>query len=256
MSDEEWADSPGLAAARASAAEINQRYWEWYEQQHAEPNAQPFGGSDLSPEERRALISATAARDEFTEDPRAAFEERLRLEALRQERELLVMLGEKSLEDLPTAVRRLYRQNPNNASIRALYEATMREIHERAEDKLRGALLPAVDRMIDLMDCGDEKVELRAATYVFERLAGKVPDVIEHRQDQPFQVVLERVVAGPRMAAERLSLPTAVDGAIEGEIVSERRSEPKPVVMGSLAAMIGDDWAEERALMREWLSKD
>lgn len=248
---EEWADSPVMANFRSHAEQVKKTYWERYENRHAEPDARPWAAS-LTAEDRRALIAATADQDEFTEDPRAAFEEKLRLEALRQEKELLTMMGEASLQDLPSAVRALYRQNPNNASIRALYEATMREIHERAEDKLRGALLPAVDKMIDLMDCGDEKTELRAATYVFERLAGKTPDVIEHRQDAPFQVMLERVVSGPRIVAERLALASAVDTPIEGEIVAERISAPKTgVELVSEVRRLGDDgWDEEMALMR------
>lgn len=262
MSEDEWPDSPGLAAHQKSVAEISRKYWDWYERQHADPNAPlaDWEAPGLTPEERRALIWAAADRDEFEEDPKAAFEEKLRLEALRQERELLVMLGERSLESLPAAVRKLYRQNPNNPSIRALYEATMKEIHERAEDKLRGALLPAVDKMIDLMDCGDEKVELRASTYVFERLAGKTPDVIEHRQDQPFQVVLERVVAGPRVLAERLALPDAGDGPLDAEIVSERISAPRTSqelterirAFTDPSVPADEDWAEERAMIRAW----
>lgn len=179
-----------------------------------------------SPEERRALIARYAAEDEIEEDP--AFAERTRdeLAALRAEKELVSMLGTRSFDTLPAAVRKLYRSNPNNPSIKALYDATLRELYERTDDMMRGALLPAVERMLDLVDSDDEAIALRAATYVFERLRGKTPDVVEHRQDAPFQVVLSRLVSGPRIAAERVSALEPGAEPLDAEIVAESESEP------------------------------
>lgn len=180
-----------------------------------------------TPEERRALIAKYAAEDEIEEDPEFAERTRDELAALRAEKELVTMLGTRSFETLPAAVRKLYRSNPNNPNIKALYDATLRELYERTDDMMRGALLPAVERMLDLVDSDDEAIALRAATYVFERLRGKTPDVVEHRQDAPFQVVLSRLVSGPRIAAaesERLDRPAE---PIDAEIVAETNSGPK-----------------------------
>lgn len=184
---------------------------------------------DMTPEERRELIRAYAEEDEIDEDPDWAERERDEIALIRAEKELVTMLGTRSFDTLPAAVRKLYRQNPNDPSIRGLYDATLRELYERTDDKLRGALLPAVDKMVDLIDSKDPAIAFRAATYVFERLRGKTPDVIEHRQDKPFQVILERIVSGPRMAAsERTALPGSED-AIEAEVVAETHTAPRQV---------------------------
>lgn len=180
-----------------------------------------------TPAERRALIARYAAEDEIDEDPDLADRTRDELAALRAEQELVTMLGQRSFDTLPAAIRKLYRSNPNNPSIRALYDATLRELYERTDDMLRGSLLPAVERMVELVDSDDEAIALRASTYVFERLRGKTPDVVEHRQDKPFQVVLERLVSGPRIAAaERTALEQAAE-PIDAEIVAETTTAPR-----------------------------
>jgi len=198
---------------------------------------------DMTPEQRRARIRELADEHEIEEDPRASERAMLELRALRDEEMFASELSKSSFVALPTAVRRLYRQNPNNPRIRALYDQVMQELYERADDTLRAALLPAVDKMVDLMDCGDAKTEFRAATYVFERLRGKTPDVLTVSQDKPFQVILERVTAGPRMLAPA---PTADDAAtepLEAEIVAETISGPRTA---------DGLYVEEEALAEMW----
>lgn len=182
---------------------------------------------DMTPEERRELIARYAAEDEITEDPAIAERTRDELAAVHAEKELLHMLGTRSFETLPAAVRKLYRSNPNNPSIRGLYDATLRELYERTDDMLRGSLLPAVERMVELVDSDDEAIALRAATYVFERLRGKTPDVIEHRQEAPFQVIFERLASGPRIAADGRTALEGPETPIDAEIVSEEPSAPE-----------------------------
>lgn len=206
-----------------------------------DPEVDPLGRVAPYPGETHAAACRRWAReDEIEEDPELARRATFEIAALRDEELLVSELAQRSFETLPSAVRRLYRQNPSNPRIRALYEATMRELAERTDDKLRGALLPAVDRMIELVDSGDEKVALRAATYVFERLRGRTPDVVEHRQDAPFQVVLERIVSGPRIAAaERTPLEAGTE-PLEAEIVAESHTGPE------------EPYAEEQALAAAW----
>lgn len=180
-----------------------------------------------TPEEWRELIARYAAEDEIGEDPRIAERTRDELAALRAEKDLIHQLGTASFDTLPAAVRKLYRSNPNNPSIRALYDATLRELYERTDDMMRGALLPAVERMLELVDSDDEAIALRASTYVFERLRGKTPDVIEHRQDKPFQVVLDRLVSGPRIASPASAALEAAAEPVDAEIVAETPAAPE-----------------------------
>lgn len=211
--------------------------------------------------------------DFYREDPKVWKQESLRLALERQDREFELTLSQRGFQTMPQAIRKLYRQNPSNPRFRELYDSLVRELYERTDDKLQAALLPAVDRMVDLIDDDDPKVALRAATYVFERLRGKTPDVIEHRQDKPFQVMLERVVAGPRSLAAASEAAGREDVPIEAEIVAERlsaaptgeASEPpdsgnaSPEVRRRIRELttrpfpqVSDVYAEERAMMREW----
>lgn len=205
---------------------------------------------DMSPEQRRARIAELADRDELAEDPVLAERTMLELRAIRDEEMVVQELGARSFESLPAAVRKLYRQNPSNPRIRALYDTVMRELFERTEDTVRGALLPAVEKMVELIDSSDDAIAFRAATYVFERVRGKTPEVIEHRQDKPFQVVLERVVSGPRSVAERLDRPQRETEPEEAEIVAETLSGPISPVRELMQGQ--DDYAEERAIVAEW----
>jgi hypothetical protein len=171
-----------------------------------------------------------AREDEFEEDPERAAREAHAIRALRDDELFAAELSAQSLTTLPQALRRLVRANPANAKMRALYDDVVRELYDRADDTLRASLPAAVERMLDIMESGEKDSDrLKAAIYVFERLRGKTPDVIEVHQDKPFQVVLQRLVAGPRMAAAARTALPGPDEPVDAEIVSETLSEPMPV---------------------------
>lgn len=192
---------------------------------------------DMSAEERRALIAQYAEEDEIEEDPELARRTSLELAALKDEQLLVHELSTRSLTTtLPRAVRQLFRENTNSPSIRRLYDKLAEELFERTDEKLRSGLLDAVDTMLEVMRDGDDAQRLRAATYVFERMRGKTPDVVEISQSKPFQVVLERVVSGPRRKRVDAARAPAEDGEVQdAELVEE-----------------DDEWEEERSLMEEW----
>jgi hypothetical protein len=141
-------------------------------------------------------------------------------------------LDDRSLAaDYPKALRRLMKENSLNPGMRRLYDDLAQELYQRADEKLRASLLEAVDTMIEIFQ--DMSVEpgtrLKAATYVFERMRGKTPDVVEVKHDKPFQIVLERIVAGERRQPEPKT--------IEGEVVESEQDEVL---------------AEERQFIRSW----
>jgi hypothetical protein len=188
----------------------------------------PTGVSAPFPGETRAQACRRwAAEDEAEEDPVRAAREASQIAALQDEELFVADLSRKSLESLPTAVRQLFKRNPSNPRLRALYDQLTVELYARTDDVLRGALIDSVEEIVSLIDSGDPAVRLRASTYVFERLRGKTPEVIEHRQDKPFQVVLERLVTGPRIAADRLTDLDEAAEPLEAEIVLESDSGPK-----------------------------
>lgn len=206
----------------------------------------------LGPRARRKAIREAIADDNGYLSPeqrqRIERERAERIQALQEERESVQDLTQRSLKSMPQAVRKLYRQFPNNPKISALYDSMVKELYERTDDKLKAALLPAVDKMVDLLECGDEKTELRAATWLIERLRGKTPEVIEHRQEKPFEVVLHRLITGPRAVAERLGALEGPDSPIDAEIVS-------PAITDGSTANVQvspREYAEEEAMMRAW----
>lgn len=192
----------------------------------------PKGKTAPFPGESRADACARwAEEDELEEDVEAASRAAFEIGALRDEEIFVTQLSQRSLQTLPAAVRRLYRQNPSNPGIRKLHDSLVGELYERMDDELRGALPRAVGRMLDVMENGEKDADrLRAAVYVFERLRGKTPEVIEHRQDKPFQAMLTRLTTGPRPGAvvhgDGLNGLPAGEEPIEAEIVAESLTAP------------------------------
>lgn len=205
----------------------------------------------LPPRERRKAIREWIAYSDGYVSPERLRRIEEQREAIRQaldDEQFATMLSQRGLQTMPQAIRKLYRQNPNNPKISALYDSMVKELYERTDDKLKAALLPAVDKMVDLLECGDEKTELRAATWLIERLRGKTPDVIEHRQEKPFEVLLHRLVTGPRAVAERLAALEGPDSPIDAEIVSTALTEPRTAIQ----QVGGGAYDEEEAMMRTW----
>lgn len=204
----------------------------------------------LPPRERRKAIREWIAYADGFVSPerlRRIEAEKGRILAAQDDEQFATMLSQRGLQTMPQAIRKLYRQNPNNPKISALYDSMVKELYERTDDKLKAALLPAVDKMVDLLECGDEKTELRAATWLIERLRGKTPEVIEHRQDKPFEVLLHRLVTGPRAVAERLDALEGPDSPLEAEIVSTELLEG-----GKAMSQVSGPYDEEEAMMRTW----
>jgi len=205
---------------------------------------------DMTEEERDALTRQQAEDDEIKEDPELAERTKWEIRALREEEELVAELSRKSLTTLPREVRKLVRQFPNNAKIRALYDKLATELYERTDETLKAGLLDAVDTMLDVMENGEDAQRLKAATYVFERLRGKTPEIMQISADKPFQVVLERLVTGPR--THRAALEAAEgEEVLDAEVISGG-AHTEPPVPQKAQGPAEDLFEEERAMMREW----
>jgi hypothetical protein len=78
---------------------------------------------------------------------------------------------------------------------RAMQQAMYRELLRRGEALVKDSFLEAIERVTEIAKtCPDPAVSLKAATYVWERLAGKIPDKVEISADvKPWQGVVEGV---------------------------------------------------------------
>lgn len=130
--------------------------------------------------------------------------------------------GTISVEDLddeelargyPRAVDGTFKGSAPKLVPRALHDRMVRELFARADLQLRNNLLKVTETMTRLATDPevDDSVRLKAATYVYERLRGKVPDVVVTTTTKPWEEVLEGVYRGPRT------------DVVEGEVVHDGR---------------------------------
>ena len=83
---------------------------------------------------------------------------------------------------------------------KVIHDRMMRHLMERAEEGLRRGLMDCVEAMVGI--AGNDAVapgdRMRAATFVIERVMGKTPERVLVGQEKPFEVVLDKIVRGPR----------------------------------------------------------
>ena len=98
---------------------------------------------------------------------------------------------------------------------KVVHDRVIREIFKRADDMLRGSLLDAVGAILKIAT--DERVSpadrLKAATWVYERLRGKVPDQVHVSVETGFEQLLEEV---------HRTDPPPEPQVIEGEVLDPR----------------------------------
>lgn len=85
----------------------------------------------------------------------------------------------------------------NPASIpRAIHDSMVRELLKRGESLFRESYAEAIEvmRKVMLDDSVDPRERLKAAQYVVERFAGKVPDKVEVSTSDPWQQVIDQVM--------------------------------------------------------------
>ncbi len=92
-----------------------------------------------------------------------------------------------------------------------------KELFRRADVKLKGAQLDAINSLIEIatQPGSEDKDRIKAATWIIERVQGKTPDVVQHVQDKPWQLVLQGIATAARDVTPEL------DNVLEGEVVDE-----------------------------------
>lgn len=77
----------------------------------------------------------------------------------------------------------------------AVHQRMVNELFKRADEKLQHSLISVVETMIGVAsgDAYEPADRIKAATWIFERVRGKTPEVIEHRQDKPWEMALGHI---------------------------------------------------------------
>lgn len=117
-------------------------------------------------------------------------------------------------------------------SIRAAYEsarlprkirsAMERELMKRADNKVKGAVMGAIDRIVEIATSPavDDKDAFKAAVWLVERAMGKTPDVVHTVEQKRYEVVLENIARGTRRES-RIARGIEQQAPLEAEIVEE-----------------------------------
>jgi hypothetical protein len=117
-------------------------------------------------------------------------------------------------------------------SIRAAYQAAHlprkiagameRELMKRADNKVKGAVLGAIDRIVEIATSPavDDKDAFKAATWLVERAMGKTPDVVHTVEQKKYEVVIENISRGTRRES-RVQRGIESNPPLEAEIVEE-----------------------------------
>ena len=115
---------------------------------------------------------------------------------------------------------------------REFHRACVRELLRRGQELWREHYLDAIAAMTNIATDprADPKDRIKAATFVIERIEGKVPERLEITAEEPWQAVISEIVADvPDEAITRAR--HGVEQAqqiIDAEIVEEHEDEPAP----------------------------
>lgn len=117
-------------------------------------------------------------------------------------------------------------------SIRAAYEAwhmpkrlksaMERELMKRADNRVKGAVLGAIDRLVLIATspASEDKDAMKAAQWLVERAMGKTPDVVHTVEQKKYEVVIENISRGTRRES-RVQRGIEANAPLEAEIVEE-----------------------------------
>lgn len=176
------------------------------------------------------------------EDPEERKRERKRIEVERatgSARLRALMMGELSVEDLTDEEILQGKFLDKNGELtgrppaiipREVHEKMTAELFRRAEGRLKSRLFDVIETMTEIA-AGEEdgegnqryepKDRIKAAIWVAERLMGKLPEVVTHKQERPFEVMYTNISAGARSTRGSSALQVESEVVEEAEIVDE-----------------------------------
>jgi len=83
---------------------------------------------------------------------------------------------------------------------KSVHDRMVNELFKRADEKLKSNLIEMVNTMTEIAKgpAYEPADRIKAATWVFERVRGKNPDIIVHQQDKPWEIALSAIATGTR----------------------------------------------------------
>ncbi len=115
----------------------------------------------------------------------------------------------------------------NPAVSKEIYAEFKNRLFERGDVLLREAYIDAVKTFAEISrgTAYEPADRLKAAEFIFTRLRGKLPDVVELRADKPFENIMMKMVGGSReeSRARRGEDQAQITDYIDAEVVEELR---------------------------------
>lgn len=151
-----------------------------------------------------------------------------------------LFLGELSVEELDDEelIRAMPRQpsgkfgRPSKVLPRELHTRCVQELFARADARMQARILDVVDTMLAVAtsEQASDSDRLKASQWIFERLRGKSPDTLIHRQEKPFEAVFSSLTGARSARADRPEELVTYAEVVEEEEKKERGLKPKDLV--------------------------
>lgn len=120
-----------------------------------------------------------------------------------------------------------------------MHDRMVRELFQRADQTLREGLLDAAESIVEIArgSAYEPADRIKAATWLWERLRGKVADVVVHTQDKPWEMVLSNISGGSRAASRAARGVADEEEVLEAQLVSDPGAfDPDPAATGQKTA--------------------
>lgn len=101
------------------------------------------------------------------------------------------------------------------------HKAAVQELFSRCDTMLQSGLIMSVQTMMEIAQgtAYEPADRIRAATWIFERVRGKVAEQVVVTQDKPFEVVMEAILTGGSREESRRA--RGIGNAIDAEVVDD-----------------------------------
>lgn len=133
-----------------------------------------------------------------------------------------------------------------------LHDRMVRELFQRADQNLRNGLIDVSLTMVEMATSPaiEPADRIKAATWVWERLRGKVADVVVHTQDKPWEMVLSNISGGSRAASRAARGVADEEELLEAQVAIDPGAfDPDPAATGQVVdAEVVEDYDPEDPL--------
>lgn len=112
----------------------------------------------------------------------------------------------------------MFSGRPPGSIPRELHDKMTGELFRRVDGRMQARMFDVVDTMLDIATDPDNYGagdRIKAATWVFERLRGKTPEVLQVQQERPFEIIMTKIASGPRKVRNE------IENVEEAEVIEE-----------------------------------